>query len=179
MSVIRKPRSNYYGIVDFTSDLALLNGRDNYQVQVKDVGIFEWLPTGPADGTNIFAGASGFWSKVNDGAVSVSPSYREYFGILRVLGATPTVNELENTIGSPLTFSSVTTGEYLLSFGDELFDTTKVYLNANGGLGGVNNITIYSGGPNSGKIRLLTKDQTNTASNIGGNTVSIHVRVYP
>jgi hypothetical protein len=111
--------------------------------------------------------------------VPPAPSYREYFGILKVLGATPTVYELENTIGSPLTFSSVTTGEYILSFGVELFDNLKVYSNANGGVGGENNIAVYSGGPNAGKIRLLTYDQTNTPSNIGGNAVSIHIRVYP
>lgn len=71
MALIIKPRSNRQGLVDTTSDLANTNGRDNYSVLVKGVGIFEWSPTGPANGTDTFAGISGFWVKVNDGAVEV------------------------------------------------------------------------------------------------------------
>jgi hypothetical protein len=106
-------------------------------------------------------------------------SYREYFGILRVIGATPTVSELENTIGSPLTFSNVSTGQYVLSFGTELFDSLKVFSIANSGVGGAANLQVYGGGPNSGKFRLSTYDNTGALSNIGGNSTCINIRVYP
>jgi hypothetical protein len=106
-------------------------------------------------------------------------SYREYYGVLRVLGATPTVSELENTIGSPLTFSNVSTGEYVLSFGTELFDSLKVFSIANSGVSGAANLQVYGGGPNSGKFRLSTYDNTGALSNIGGNATCINIRVYP
>jgi hypothetical protein len=64
MAIILKPRSNKQGIVDTTADLANVEGRDNYTVLVKDLGVFEWLATGVVDGTNIIAGKTGFWSKV-------------------------------------------------------------------------------------------------------------------
>jgi hypothetical protein len=83
MAVIKKPRSNSYGIVDATSDLALLNGRDNYQVQVKDVGMFEWLPTGTPNAVDIFSAISGVWSKV---ANSSEPKYKVYTALLTQSG---------------------------------------------------------------------------------------------
>ena len=64
MAVILKPRSNRQGIVDDSADLVKIEGRENYTVLVKDLGVFEWLPTGTVDSTNIFAGKNGFWSRV-------------------------------------------------------------------------------------------------------------------
>lgn len=65
-----KPREDKTGIVDSTAALALLTGRPNYQVVVRDIGLFEWLPTGTPDGTDVFAGSIGYWSKVFSGGVS-------------------------------------------------------------------------------------------------------------
>jgi len=64
MAVILKPRSNKQGIVNTSADLANVEGRENYTVLVKDLGLFEWVPTGTVDSTNIFAGKNGFWSRV-------------------------------------------------------------------------------------------------------------------
>jgi hypothetical protein len=64
MAVILKPRSNKQGIVDTSADLIKIEGRDNYTVLVKDLGVFEWIVSGTADGANIFAGKVGFWSRV-------------------------------------------------------------------------------------------------------------------
>jgi hypothetical protein len=105
-------------------------------------------------------------------------SYREYYGVLRVLGGTPTVSELENTIGSPLTFLQSSTGEYTISFGTELFDSLKVFSIANSGVSGAANLQVWGGGPNSGKFRLSTYDNTGALSNIGGNPTCINIRVY-
>lgn len=64
MAILLKPRSNKEGVVETTADLAQLNGRPEYQVLVKDVGIFEWVGSGVVDDNNIFLGANGFWSRV-------------------------------------------------------------------------------------------------------------------
>jgi hypothetical protein len=64
MAILLKPRSNKEGVVETTADLAQLNGRPEYQVLVKDVGIFEWIGSGEVDDNNIFLGANGFWSRV-------------------------------------------------------------------------------------------------------------------
>lgn len=64
MAVILKPRSNKQGIVDTSADLIKIEGRDNYTVLVKDLGVFEWIVSGTVDSENIFAGKVGFWSRV-------------------------------------------------------------------------------------------------------------------
>jgi hypothetical protein len=64
MAVILKPRSNKQGIVDTSADLIKIEGRENYTVLVKDLGVFEWVVSGVVDSTNIFAGKNGFWSRV-------------------------------------------------------------------------------------------------------------------
>lgn len=71
MAVILKPRSNRQGIVDDSADLVKIEGRENYTVLVKDLGVFEWLPTGTVDSTNIFAGKNGFWSRVIQSAEGI------------------------------------------------------------------------------------------------------------
>jgi hypothetical protein len=71
MAVILKPRSNKQGIVDTSADLIKIEGRDNYTVLVKDLGVFEWLPTGTVDSSNIFAGKVGVWSRVIQSAESL------------------------------------------------------------------------------------------------------------
>lgn len=64
MAILLKPRSNKQGLVDTTADLANVEGRENYTVLVKDTGLFEWVPTGTVDGTNIIAAKTGYWSRV-------------------------------------------------------------------------------------------------------------------
>jgi hypothetical protein len=64
MAILLKPRSNKQGLVDTTADLANVEGRENYTVLVKDTGLFEWVPTGTVDGTNIIAAKKGYWSRV-------------------------------------------------------------------------------------------------------------------
>lgn len=64
MAVQLKPRSNKQGLVDTTADLAVIGGRENYTVLVKDLGLFEWVATGIVDDLNIFAGKTGYWSRV-------------------------------------------------------------------------------------------------------------------
>jgi hypothetical protein len=64
MAVILKPRSNKQGVVDTSADLIKIEGRDNYTVLVKDLGVFEWIVSGTVDSVNIFAGKVGFWSRV-------------------------------------------------------------------------------------------------------------------
>lgn len=64
MAIILKPRSNKQGVVDIIGDLANVEGRENYTVLVKDTGVFEWVPSGTVDGTNIIAAKFGYWSRV-------------------------------------------------------------------------------------------------------------------
>jgi hypothetical protein len=64
MAIVFKPRSNKQGVVDTSADLVKIEGRENYTVLVKDLGVFEWVSTGVVDSTNIFAGKNGFWSRV-------------------------------------------------------------------------------------------------------------------
>lgn len=66
-----KPREDQVGIVDSTAALALLTGRPNYQVIVRDTGLFEWVPTGTPNGVDVFAGSIGYWSKVFSGGASI------------------------------------------------------------------------------------------------------------
>lgn len=61
---VLQPRKGTQGVADTTADLANLNGRPNYQVLVRDNGIYEWTATGPADGTDVFAAPSGFWTRI-------------------------------------------------------------------------------------------------------------------
>lgn len=75
MAVVLKPRSNAQGVVEFASDLALLNGRPGYQVLVKDLGVFEWVATGVVDNDNIYLGLNGKWSKVLESNESVNLAY--------------------------------------------------------------------------------------------------------
>ncbi len=64
MAIALKPRSNKQGVVDTSDDLVNIEGRENYTVLVKDLGIFEWVATGVVDSLNIFEGKKGFWSRV-------------------------------------------------------------------------------------------------------------------
>ncbi len=64
MAILLKPRSNKQGIVDTSADLANVEGRENYTVLVKDLGLFEWVATGAVDGVNVIAGKTGYWSRV-------------------------------------------------------------------------------------------------------------------
>jgi len=105
-------------------------------------------------------------------------SYREYYGLIRVLGATPTVEEFQNTIGAPLTFTNTATGEYVISFGSEVFIPTKVFSIANSGVGGAANLRVIGGGPDAGKFILYTYDISGALFNTGGNPTCINIRVY-
>lgn len=73
MAILIKPRSNKQGLVDTTADLANVEGRENYTVLVKDTGLFEWVPTGTVDGTNIIAAKTGYWSRVLQSADNLLP----------------------------------------------------------------------------------------------------------
>lgn len=70
-----KPRKGMAGVVDNTAALALLTGRKNYQVEVRDVGVFEWVPSGTPDGSEIFAGSIGYWSKMLSSGGGAGSSY--------------------------------------------------------------------------------------------------------
>jgi hypothetical protein len=105
-------------------------------------------------------------------------SYREYYGIIRVLGGTPTVVEFQNTIGAPLTFTNTATGQYIISFGSEVFIPTKVFSIANSGVGGAANLRVIGGGPDAGKFLLYTYDISGALSDTGGNPTCINIRVY-
>lgn len=71
MAVILKPRSNKEGLVEATADLTQLNGRPEYKVLVKDIGIFEWVASGSVDNENIFQGGNGLWSRIIQSAESL------------------------------------------------------------------------------------------------------------
>jgi hypothetical protein len=75
MAIVLKPRSNKQGVVELASDLALLNGRPDYQVLVKDLGLFEWVVSGVVDNDNIYPALNGYWSKVLESNESVNLDY--------------------------------------------------------------------------------------------------------
>jgi hypothetical protein len=110
---------------------------------------------------------------VNGGA-----SYREYYGIIRILGPNLVVEELQNTIGVPLTFTNPATGEYIISFGSEIFIANKVFSIANSGVGGAANIRVINGGPDFGKFLLYTYDMNGVLADTQGNPTCINIRVY-
>jgi hypothetical protein len=52
-----------------------LNGRPDYQVLVKDLGLFEWVVSGVVDNDNIYPALNGYWSKVLESNESVNLDY--------------------------------------------------------------------------------------------------------
>lgn len=64
MAIVVKPRREKVGIVTATSDFATLGGRPAWTVVVRGNGMFEHVATGPADGTDVFACPTGFWSRI-------------------------------------------------------------------------------------------------------------------
>jgi len=105
-------------------------------------------------------------------------SYREYYGIIRILGPNLVVEELQNTIGAPLTFTNPATGEYIISFGSEIFIPNKVFSIANSGVGGAANLRVIGGGPDSGKFLLYTYDMNGALADTQGNPTCLNIRVY-
>jgi hypothetical protein len=145
-----KPRSNSQGTADTTAELSQLNGRPGYTVLVKDIGIFEWLSTGTIDGSNIFAGSSGVWSKVNDGTVPTSGIiYSVYTALLSFDGSTITTTVLQNTLGQTITWTNPLNGVFRATSTGTPFTVGKTFL-SNGGLNSANTPYIATSIPRSG-----------------------------
>jgi hypothetical protein len=126
MAVILKPRSNKQGIVDTSADLANVEGRENYTVLVKDLGLFEWVPTGTVDSTNIFAGKTGYWSLIIKDASTVSAnSFKLYAFSMTYNGTTITNTVHANELGGAITWTKVSAG-LLSGTGTGLFPSGKV-----------------------------------------------------
>lgn len=113
MAVLLKPRSNKQGLVDSTSDLATIEGRDNYTVLVKDYGVFEWLPTGTANSIDVFAGSAGVWSLVQASVPAGNVAVKTYRALLtQAAGAAPTATVLENSLGGTVVWARSSGGTY-------------------------------------------------------------------
>ena len=113
MAILIKPRKNVQGIVDTVADLAALTGRNNYEVLVKDYGVFEWLASSTANSTTIFAGATGFWSIITSSAPESSVAVKTYRALVsQATTAAPTATVLENSLGGTVVWARGSAGTY-------------------------------------------------------------------
>ena len=181
MAILLKPRSNKQGLVDATADLAITNGRDNYTVLVKDIGIFEWVPVGPADGSNIFAGANGFWSKVNDGTVPVSSEpYLVYSALVSFNGSTFTIATLRNTLGQTITWTNPSNGLFRATSTGTPFTVGKTWIQSASYIGNAVTYTVYGSRVSNTQIRIQGRQNSDNAVGAAfGFPVFFEIRVYP
>jgi hypothetical protein len=130
-----KPRSNSQGVADTTAELAQLTGRPGYTVLVKDYGTFEWVDSGTANGVDIFAGQSGYWSLVSSSSPNAQVGIKVYRATLtQTSTSAPTATVMENSFGAAIVWARSNTGVYTATLADA-FTSAKTFI-VNAGLAG-------------------------------------------
>lgn len=106
-------------------------------------------------------------------------SYKVYTAVLTQNAVfAPTANVLENTLGVVPTYAYTNQGQYTISgITPSPFDTSKVFIIIQGGPYNIIS-TIVGGGPDVGKIQILSYDSSGALTNLSGNSVFLEIRVY-
>lgn len=184
MAVQLKPRSNKQGLVDTTSDLAAIAGRDNYTVLVKDYGVFEWLPSGTANSVDVFAGKTGVWSLVEASVPPSSVGVKVYTALLTQTGtAAPVATVLENTLGGTPVWTRGGNGTFTITLSGAFpVDKTVTFLTVhnNDADGRIVQQMNYAGAPNANARGFVIANASTNAAADGLAALScIRILVYP
>jgi hypothetical protein len=181
-----KPRSNSQGIADNTGELSQLGGRPGYTVLVKDIGIFEWSSVGPANGTDVFAGKEGFWSKVNEGAEG--SQYKVYTASLVFSAGAVTATVYKNTIGdgsgdgvNDIGWTTAAGATYNANMtGSAAFTDNKTWVSSSNYIASSLAYNFYGYRASDNIVQFRSIRTSTNAFNAGdGSSVFIEIRVYP
>lgn len=179
MAILVKPRKNVQGIVDAVADLAGLSGRNNYEVLVKDYGVFEWIPSSTANGTTIFAGASGFWSIITSSAPESSVAVKVYRALVsQATTAAPTATVLENSLGGTVVWARSSTGTYTATL-TGAFTSAKTFIMQPGETGTIAAIKNVLASRTSDNVITVTTGAGGTLEDAVLSTFPISILVYP
>jgi hypothetical protein len=179
MAILVKPRKNVQGIVDTVADLAGLSGRNNYEVLVKDYGVFEWIPTSTANGTTIFAGTSGFWSIITSSAPESSVSVKVYRALVTQSSTTaPTATVLENSLGGTLVWARSVAGTYTATLAGT-FTSAKTFIMQPGETGTIAAIKNVLAVRTSADVVTVTTGSGGTLEDGVLSSYPISILVYP
>lgn len=179
MAVQIKPRSNKQGLVDATTDLAAIDGRDNYTVLVKDYGVFEWLPSATANSIDIFAGKTGFWSLVTSSAPAGNVAVKTYRALLSQSSTSaPTGTVLENSLGGAVTLARSGTGVYTLTR-TGAFTSAKTFIMVSGTAGSIATRSDVIAVRTSDNVVTVSTGTAGVAADSILSNASIEILVYP
>ena len=179
MAILIKPRKNVQGIVDTVADLAALIGRNNYEVLVKDYGVFEWIPSGTANSTTIFAGVSGFWSIITSSAPESSVAVKVYRALVTQSSTTaPTATVLENSLGGTLVWARSSTGTYTATL-TGVFTSAKTFIMQPGETGTIAAIKNVIAVRTSDNVVTVTTGSGGTLEDAVLSSFPIEILVYP
>lgn len=179
MAVQLKPRSNKQGLVDATTDLAAIDGRDNYTVLVKDYGVFEWLPSGTANSVDIFAGKTGVWSLITASVSSGSVAVKTYRALVTQTSTTaPTATVLENSLGGTVVWARSSTGTYTATL-TGAFTSAKTFIMQPGETGTIAAIKNVLASRTSDNVVTVTTGSGGTLEDAVLSTYPIEILVYP
>lgn len=179
MAILLKPRKNVQGIVDTVADLAGLTGRNNYEVLVKDYGVFEWLPSATANSTTIFAGTSGFWSIITSSASESSVALKVYRALVsQAAGAAPTATVLENNLGGTVVWARSSAGTYTATL-TGAFTSAKTFIMQPGESGTIAAIKNIIAVRTSANVVTVTTGSGGTLEDDVLSSFPISILVYP
>lgn len=179
MAILVKPRKNVQGIVDTVADLAALIGRNNYEVLVKDYGVFEWIPSGTANSTTIFAGVSGFWSIITSSAPESSVAVKVYRALVTQSSTTaPTATVLENSLGGTLVWARSSTGTYTATL-TGAFTSAKTFITQPGESGTIAAIKNVIAVRTSADVVTITTGSGGTLEDSVLSSYPVEILVYP
>jgi hypothetical protein len=179
MAILVKPRSNKQGLVDATSDLANIVGRENYTVIVKDYGVFEWLPTGTANSVDIFAGSSGVWSLITSSAPAGNVAVKTYRALVtQSSGTAPTATVLENSLGGTVVWARSSTGTYTATL-TGAFTSAKTFIMQPGETGTIAAIKNVLAVRTSDNVVTVTTGAGGTLEDSVLSSFPIEILVYP
>lgn len=179
MAILVKPRRSKQGIVESTADLAGLTGRANYEVLVKDYGVFEWLPTATANATTIFAGTTGFWSIVTSSASESTVGTKIYRALVtQATTAAPSATVLENGLGGTVVWARSSTGTYTATL-TGAFTADKTFIMQPGEAGTIAAIKNVIASRTSANVVTVTTGAGGTLEDSVLSAFPIEIIVYP
>lgn len=179
MAVLLKPRSNKQGLVELTSDLAAVDGRNLYTVLVKDYGTFEWNPTGTVNGVDIFAGKTGVWSLVQASVPTGNIGVKVYRALVtQTSTSAPTATVLENSLGGTVVWARSSTGTYTATL-TGAFTSAKTFIMQPGETGTIAAIKNVLASRTSDNVVTVTAGSGGTLEDAVLSTYPITILVYP
>jgi|LakMenEpi03Aug12_release.lakeMendotaPanAssembly.Ray.scaffolds.fasta_scaffold1562383_1 hypothetical protein len=131
------------------------------------------LPIGPQ-------GPTGPQGQQGPPGESVALPYKVYTAWLSQTGTDiPIATEQYNDTSSSAVISRITIGQYIMSGEWDTYTADKVFCICTGGFG-ITVGSLINGGPDAGKIQILTYDVQDPVSlaDFGANKVYIEIRLY-